>query len=177
MEIKTSETKYVKDKIRQRQSPYSTSFSVVIQHSIALFPNNVFRLFAHYIFHHAFQLDCWSFVIKYSLFNLLVSFINNFNSWHWKCLKVYNIEIFLKIKNSIKSILLENNYEIQCYDILTNHIKVSVLNQWRVGWDLKVKYFIFSPELCQWSLTWHSYRPTSAFFVNWICNFQLFGFS
>ena len=80
-----------RDKIRQRQSPYSTSFSVIIQHSIALFPNYIFRLFAHYIFHHAFQLDCWSFVIEYSLFNLLVSFINNFNSWHWKSLY---IEIF-----------------------------------------------------------------------------------
>ena len=25
--------------------------------------------------------------------------------------------------------------------------------------------------------TWHSYNPSSLLFVNWICSFQLFGFS
>ena len=62
--------------------PDAPSLCVIIQHSVPFFPDDVLRLLADNVLHHAFELDGRAAVVEDSLFHLLVTLVHDLDCWH-----------------------------------------------------------------------------------------------
>ena len=68
-------------KIRSR-TPDASSLRVIVEHPVALLPDDVLRLLAHDVLHHALELDGGALVVEDTVLHLLVTLVHNFYSWH-----------------------------------------------------------------------------------------------
>ena len=70
------------DIARFLDSPDAAALGVVVEHPVPLLPDDVLRLLAHDVLHHALELDGGALVVEDTVLHLLVTLVHNFYSWH-----------------------------------------------------------------------------------------------